>query len=78
MRLLYPDDPIDQRMPEALFAREFDLARARGFDVSIFSFEDFDRGRFNPRPRLAAGEAVIYRGWMFNLDGYARLTQAIA
>jgi hypothetical protein len=77
MRLLYPDDPLNQRMPEGLFAREFDVARTRGFDASIFSFEDFERGRFNPKPRPVPGEAVIYRGWMLNLDGYARLAQAI-
>jgi hypothetical protein len=78
MRVLYPDDPLNQLKPEELFAAEFDLARTRGFEVSIFSFEDFQRGRFNPRPRLVAGEAVIYRGWMLNLEGYARLMQAVS
>jgi len=78
MRLLYPDDPLNQRKPDDLFAEEFDLARARGFEASIFSFEDFERGRFQPRPRPVPGEILIYRGWMLNLEGYTRLTQAIA
>jgi len=78
MRLLYPDDPLNQRLPDDLFRREYEIARAHGFDASIFSFEDFVRGRFSPRPRPARGETIIYRGWMLNLDGYARLTQAIA
>mgnify|MGYP006198833773 CR=1 FL=1 len=78
MRLLYPDDPLNQRVPDDLFAREFDVARTRGFDASIFSFEDFQRGRFNPKPWPIPGESVIYRGWMLNLDGYTRLVQAIA
>ena len=78
MRLLYPDDPLNQRKPESLFAEEFDLARARGFEASIFSFEDFEHGRFDPTPRPVAGETLMYRGWMLNLDGYARLTEAVA
>ncbi|HEY0683454.1 MAG TPA: ATP-grasp domain-containing protein [Steroidobacter sp.] len=77
MRILYPDDPLDQRRPEPLFQAEYELARARGFELSIFSFEDFERGRFDPRPRPAAGEEVLYRGWMLNVDGYARLVQSI-
>lgn len=36
---------------------EFEVARARGFDASIFSFEDFERGRFNPRPWPVPGES---------------------
>src|SRR3954462_7406480 len=78
MRLLYPDDPLHQRKPEDLFAQEFESARLHGFEASIFSFEDFERGRFSPRPRPVRGETLIYRGWMLNLDGYARLTRAIA
>lgn len=77
MRLLYPDDPLNKRKPDDLFAQEFELARANGFQASIFSFEDFERGQFNPSPRPVPGETIIYRGWMLNLDGYARLTQAI-
>jgi len=78
MRLLYPDDPLDQRVPDTLFREEFEVARARGLPVSIFSFEEFERGRFSPKPRPISGEAILYRGWMLNLGGYDRLTQAIA
>jgi ATP-grasp domain, R2K clade family 3 len=78
MRILYPDDPLDQRMPDALFLPEHDAARARGFEASIFSFEEFERGRFTLRPPARPGETVLYRGWMLNLDGYARLTDALA
>ena len=78
MRLLYPDNPFNQREPDEVFAQEYDAARARGFDVSLFSFEDFERGHFNPKPKFAKDEAIIYRGWMLGLDGYARLTQAVA
>jgi hypothetical protein len=76
MRILYPDDPLDPRQADDLFLPECEVARARGFDVSLFSFEDFQRGRFNARPQLCAGEAALYRGWMLNLSEYQRLTQA--
>ena len=78
MRLLYPDDPFNQRIPEELFLREAELACVYGFDVSIFSFEEFERGRFSPKPRPEPGDTILYRGWMLNLHSYARLTQAIA
>jgi len=77
-RILYPDDPLDQRRPEGLFLPEYEVARARGCDTSIFSFEDFERGRFNPKPQLVPGETVLYRGWMLNLGGYTRLAQALS
>lgn len=77
MRLLYPNDPLNERMPEGLFAHEVEVARTRGFNVSIFSFEQLERGRFDPKPRLVSGEAIIYRGWMLNIQGYAHLAQAI-
>ena len=78
MRLLYPDDPLDQRSPDALFIHEYTLARARGLATSIFSFEDFERGRFEPKPRLVTNERVLYRGWMLNPEAYERLAQATA
>jgi hypothetical protein len=76
MRIFYPDDPLDPRQADGLFLPEWEAARARGFDVSLFSFEDFARGRFEPRPRPRQDETVLYRGWMLNLEQYARLVQA--
>lgn len=77
MRLLYPDDPLNQREADSLFLLESQIARAQGFGISIFSFEEMERGRFSPRPRPSPGEALLYRGWMLNLEGYARLTASI-
>jgi hypothetical protein len=78
VRLLYPDDPLNQRQPDGPYLREYEIARARGIATSIFSFEDFERGRFDAKPRPTPGEAVLYRGWMLNPDGYLRLVQALA
>ena len=77
MRILYPDDPLDQRQPEGLFLPEYEAARARGIAVSLFSFEDFQRGHFSLMPQPGAGEAVLYRGWMLNLGDYERLSQSL-
>jgi len=77
MRILYPDDPLNQLSPDQLFLPEYELAQARGFAVSIFSFEEFELGRFKAKPRPAPGEAVLYRGWMLNLGDYTRLSQAL-
>ena len=76
MRIFYPHDPLDSRRPDGLFLPECEAVRAKGFDVSLFSFEDFMRGRFEPLPRPRADEAVLYRGWMMNLGQYERLVQA--
>jgi hypothetical protein len=76
MRIFYPDDPLDPRRADGLFLPECEAARASGFDVSLFSFEDFARGRFEPRARPLQDEAVLYRGWMLDLEQYERLVQA--
>ena len=41
---------------EGLFLPECEAARARGIAVSLFSFEDFQRGRFSLKPQPGAGE----------------------
>lgn len=77
MRLLYPSDPLDKTRPNEPFVPEVEAAHALGLAVSLFSFEDFQIGRFRPRPVLEAGEAIVYRGWMLTPEGYADLHAAI-
>lgn len=75
MHILYPDDPLEPHTPEPLYREEFAAARAAGLSVSIFSFEDFEHGRFRARPALPAREHVLYRGWMLTAARYARLVE---
>lgn len=43
---------------------------------SLFSFEDFEEDLFRPRPAFAAGETIVYRGWMLRPGRYAALVDA--
>lgn len=77
MRLLYPSDPLDRTRPDEPFVAEVEAASALGLGISLFSFEDFETGKFRPRPPLEAGEETVYRGWMLTPEGYADLHTAI-
>jgi hypothetical protein len=71
--LLVPSAPFDPSKPDEAHADEVDAFRARGWTVSLFSFEDFEQGRFRARPPLADASAVLYRGWMLADPDYERL-----
>lgn len=77
MRLLYPCDAFESKQPDEIYQAEYAAAKAAGIACSLFSMEDFECGDFKPRPALAEGEEVIYRGWMLVPDGYAALHAAI-
>jgi hypothetical protein len=64
IRLLYPSDPSDPKLPDEPFAAEYDAGASAGLALSLFSFEEFETGGFRPRPSLGTGEQVLYRGWM--------------
>jgi hypothetical protein len=73
MRLLYPSDPINTKVVDETYGAEYEAARSAGFETSLFSFESFERGDFRARPGFAAGEEVMYRGWMLSVSGYEQL-----
>ena len=77
MHLLYPFDAFDNKQPDEIYQAEYAAAKAVGIACSLFSVEDFECGDFRPRPALAEGEQVIYRGWMLSPDSYAALHAAI-
>ena len=77
MHILYPSDPFNKSVADEAYAEEFDAWRALGQSCSLFSFEDFEVGEFKPKPMLATGESVLYRGWMVAPEMYARLHSAI-
>jgi hypothetical protein len=77
MRLLYPSDPLSSSTPDEPFVAEVEAARALGLGVSLFSFEDFEAGRFRARPPWAEGEEVLYRGWMMTPERYSELHAAL-
>lgn len=77
MRLLYTSDPLNPKIVDETYMAEYEAAKAAGFEVSIFSFEDFMSGNFRPRPAPSCGEDVIFRGWMLPVADYERLISAI-
>ncbi|HSX89862.1 MAG TPA: ATP-grasp domain-containing protein [Pseudomonas sp.] len=77
MRLLYPSDPLDSKLPDESYKEEFDAALAAGISASLFSFEDFESGILKIRPEALPGETVLYRGWMLTPELYERLSSAL-
>jgi len=77
MRLLYPCNPFEKTRPDEVYAEEFRAAQSTGLSCSLYSAEDFELGKFNPRPPLLNGEYVVYRGWMLTPNDYLKLESAI-
>ncbi|MEA3180670.1 MAG: hypothetical protein QOI59_4193, partial [Gammaproteobacteria bacterium] len=50
MRILYPSDHSNAKLPDDLFAEEFNTASSMGLSLSLFSFEDLAAGTFRARP----------------------------
>lgn len=77
MRLLYPSDPLDSKLPDENYKEEFDAVLAAGLSASLFSFEDFESGTLKTRPEILHGETVLYRGWMLTPEAYENLSSAL-
>lgn len=77
MHLLYPSDPFNKTSVDEAYAEEFTAASAASLPCSLFSFEDFEDGRFRARPAFSAGVDVVYRGWMMTPDAYSRLADSV-
>jgi ATP-grasp domain, R2K clade family 3 len=77
MRLLFPSDPFDRKNVDENFHAEYDAAQSAELSCSLFSAEDIEQGRFNPRPDLG-GDEIVYRGWMLSPDEYRNLELSVA
>ncbi|RYG37844.1 MAG: hypothetical protein EON93_02990 [Burkholderiales bacterium] len=77
MHLLFPSDPFAPAMPDEAYAEEFAAMRATGLQCSLFSFEDFEAGRFRAKPAIPPEAEVVYRGWMLTPDAYVKLSSAV-
>jgi hypothetical protein len=74
--LLYPSSPIRTRKADEQYAEEVDAVRDAGFDVSVFSLENFQGGEFAAFPPLPLNGQVLYRGWMLSAEEYRTLAAA--
>jgi hypothetical protein len=48
MQFLYPSSPLKSNRPDEQFAAEVEAVRANGFELSLFSLENFQSGEFRP------------------------------
>lgn len=78
MHLLYPSSPLRARQADEHFAAEVEGVRAVGFEVSLFSMEDLQRGVFRSTPPLPDGTDILYRGWMMSASEYEALISSLA
>jgi|GEM_PF-618381 len=67
---LFCCDPLNERKPDMDYAEEYEEAKAKGFNVILFSYEDLiEFGKVN----VSLSEEfcrVIYRGWMLKSKDY--------
>ena len=78
MHLLYPSSPLKSKQPDEQFAAEVEAVGAIGFELSLFSLENFQSGDFRPLPPLPSGTKVLYRGWMLSGSDYEALVSALS
>lgn len=77
MKILFPSSPFDNKIPEENYADEYRLFKERGFSCILFSFEDFETGKFKITPSDIEDETILYRGWMMDVEMYSRLNEEI-
>jgi hypothetical protein len=78
VHILYPSSPLRAKQPDEQYAAEVSAVRTSGFDVSLFSFEDFQSDDFHAFPALPSTTAILYRGWMLSTEEYERLIAGVS
>lgn len=77
MKLLYPNDPFQPKLPDEIYLEEYEAAKAAGLIVALFSHEEFLAGSFKVRPALEPEDLICYRGWMLTISDYERLCASV-
>ncbi|WP_238860176.1 ATP-grasp domain-containing protein [Clostridium sp. YIM B02569] len=75
---LFCSDPLNKKKPDIDYAEEYEEAKASGFDVLLFTYEDLiEFGKVNV-PLSEKNCKVIYRGWMLKPKNYECLYKKLA
>lgn len=82
MHILFPSLPIAPTLPDPDYEAEYDAARAAGFSCALYELEALRAGDLRASLRRcpaapAAGEPLLYRGWMLSDTLYATLYEAL-
>jgi hypothetical protein len=75
--VLFPSNPLAPREPDASFAAEAAHAAAAGFAVGFIDLEVYLGGEVKLRGLPESAGEVLYRGWILDLDAYARMDAAL-
>ena len=77
MQILYPSDPLDNQNVDDTFLDEYLAAKSAGFTCHLFEFDALRFDKFKAMPPITEPADFLYRGWMLDPDGYARLNQML-
>lgn len=75
---LFCCDPLNKRKPDIDYAEEYEEAKANGFKVVLFSYEDLIEFGKVSVPLSEEIYRVIYRGWMLKPKDYECLYKRLA
>jgi hypothetical protein len=78
VHILYPNSQLRAKEPDEQFAAEVQAVRAAGFELSLFSLENFQAGTFRAVPPLPSNSEILYRGWMLSATEYAAFGSAVS
>ncbi|APR77398.1 putative membrane protein [Minicystis rosea] len=78
MIVLFPSNPMRPNAPDTGFEREAEHAASVGFDVGFVDVEAYLGGEAKLRKVPEQPGEVLYRGWLLDLEAYARLSDAVA
>jgi hypothetical protein len=73
LRILYPADPVKDFLPDCVWREEFDTIQSNGYEASVITIGQ----QISIKPAIKAGDTVLYRGWMLNIDEYQILEYEI-
>jgi hypothetical protein len=76
LRIIFPADPFQPRMPDEAYVEELAACRAAGHHCSTLVWNPGERPR--AYPALNAEESVLWRGWMLTVDDYAAMCDWVA
>jgi len=82
MRIIFCTNPLENNKPDFGYEKEYDFAKACGFTVELFGFEELT---YNDNPIKAIKkishsekkETAIYRGWMLKPQYYDKFYEAL-
>ena len=75
---LFPSNPLHPAEPDSAFETEAHPAASAGFDIGLIDLEVFLGGDVKLRKVPQGPGEVLYRGWLLDLDAYARMSDTVA